>query len=71
VPLVAQCPVDRSGSASILARHVLPRGSFTSTDDLAAKLDAYVAWYRQHDRPFRWSYRPKSWSESRSFRRAA
>jgi transposase len=47
---------------SILSRHVLDRGSFTSTDDLAAKIDAYVAWYLQTDRPFRWSYRPKSWS---------
>src|SRR5262249_59808728 len=47
---------------SILQRHVLARGSFTSTDDLAAKLDAYVGWYLTTDRPFRWSYRPKSWS---------
>jgi transposase len=46
---------------SILARHVLARGSFNSTDDLAAKIDAYVAWYLATDRPFRWSYRPKSW----------
>jgi transposase len=47
---------------SILARHVLARGSFTSTDDLAAKIDAYVAWYLRAERPFHWSYRPKSWS---------
>ncbi len=50
---------------SILARHILRRGSFTSTDELAAKIDAYVAWYLETDRPFRWSYRPKSWDESR------
>ena len=24
-------------------------------------LDAYVEWYLTTDRPFRWSYRPKSW----------
>jgi len=53
---------------SILSRHVLARGSFTSTDDLAAKIDAYVAWYLQTDRPFRWSYRPKSWSSQPSRR---
>ena len=47
---------------SIFARQVLARGSFTSTDDLAAKIDAYVAWYLDNDRPFRWSYRPKSWA---------
>ena len=47
---------------SILSRQLLERGSFTSTDDLAAKLDAYVAWYLETDRPFPWSYRPKSWS---------
>lgn len=28
---------------SILGRQVLTRGSFTSTDDLAAKIDSYVA----------------------------
>ena len=45
---------------SILGRHVLARGSFTSKEDLAAKVDAYVAWYLKTDRPFHWSYRPKS-----------
>ena len=49
---------------SILARHLLLRGSFTSTDDLEAKIHAYVVWYLATDRPFRWSYRPKSWRES-------
>ena len=38
---------------SNLTRQLLARGSFTSTDDLAAKIDAYVAWYLQTDRPFR------------------
>lgn len=47
---------------SILSRQLLVRGSFTSTDDLAAKIDAYVAWHLETDRPFRWSYWPKSWS---------
>jgi transposase len=46
---------------SILGRHVLARGSFTSPDDLAAKIDAYVEWYLKTDQPFQWSYRPKSW----------
>ena len=47
---------------SILGRHVLARGSFTSQEDLAAKVDAYVEWYLKTDRPFHWSYRPKSWT---------
>jgi DDE superfamily endonuclease len=38
---------------SILGRHVLARGSFTSQDDLAAKVDAYVEWYLKTDQPFR------------------
>ena len=45
---------------SILGRHVLARGSFTSLDDLAAKVHAYVEWYLKTDQPFHWSYRPKS-----------
>ena len=49
---------------SILGRQLLARGSFSSKEDLAAKIDAYVAWYLQNDRPFKWSYRPKSWAES-------
>jgi transposase len=36
---------------SILGRHVLSRGSFTSTDDLTAKIDSYVAWYLATDHP--------------------
>jgi transposase len=50
---------------SILGRHVLARGSFTSQDDLAAKVDAYVEWYLKTDQPFRWTYRPKSWRRDR------
>jgi hypothetical protein len=46
---------------SILGRHVLSRGAFTSQEDLAAKVDVYVEWYLRTDRPFRWSCRPKSW----------
>ena len=39
---------------SILGRHVLSRGSFTSIDDLAAQIDRYVDWYLTTDHPFRW-----------------
>jgi transposase len=46
---------------SILGRQLLARGSFTSIEDLAAKLKAYIVWYLRTDQPFRWSYRPKSW----------
>jgi hypothetical protein len=30
------------------------RGSFTSTDDLAATIEGYVARYLEGDRPLRW-----------------
>jgi hypothetical protein len=36
---------------SILDRRVLTRGSFISTDDLAAKIDAYVAWHIKFGEP--------------------
>ena len=40
---------------------ILARGSFTSLDDLAAKVHAYVERYLKTDQPFHWNYRPKSW----------
>lgn len=46
---------------SILDKHVIARGSFTSREDLRTKLYEYMLWYNQADRPFHWSYRPKSW----------
>lgn len=51
---------------SILGRRVLARGSFTSKGDLAAKIDAYVAWHINTGEPFHWSYRPKSWGISQA-----
>ena len=42
---------------SILARKVLKRGSFTSVEDLKAKVLAFIAYYnRTMARPFRWNY---------------
>jgi putative transposase len=42
---------------SILARKVLKRGSFTSVEDLKAKVLALIAYYnRTMARPFRWNY---------------
>jgi transposase len=46
----------------ILDRRVIARGSFTSTDDLCEKIYNYMLWHNLTDQPFRWSYRPKSWS---------
>jgi transposase len=43
---------------SILARKLLRRGSFTSTDDLQAKVLAFIAYYnRTMAKPFQWAYR--------------
>jgi transposase len=42
---------------SILARKVLKRGSFTSVEDLRAKVLAFIAYYnRTMAKPFRWNY---------------
>ena len=42
---------------SILARKVLRRGSFTSVEDLKAKVLASIAYYnRTMAKPFRWNY---------------
>ena len=48
---------------SILDRRVLARGSFVSLADLEEKIYAYMHWHNETDRPFEWSYRPKSWSQ--------
>jgi hypothetical protein len=47
---------------SILQRRVLQRGSFSSKDDLRDKLYQYMWWHNEREHPFKWSYRPKSWS---------
>jgi transposase len=45
---------------SILARKVLRRGNFTSTADLKAKLEAFMAYFnRIMAKPFRWTYQGK------------
>jgi transposase len=42
---------------SILARKVLKRGSFTSVEDLKAKVLSFIAYYnRTMAKPFRWNY---------------
>jgi putative transposase len=42
---------------SILARKVLRRGSFTSVEDLKARVLAFIAYYnRTMAKPFRWNY---------------
>jgi hypothetical protein len=45
---------------SILARKVLKRGSFSSVEDLEAKVRAFIEYYnRTMARPFRWTYQGK------------
>ena len=44
---------------SILVRKVIKRGSFTSVEDLEAKVLAFIEYYnRTMARPFRWTYKP-------------
>jgi hypothetical protein len=49
---------------SILAKHVLARGSFTSLDDLRRKIYDYLVWFNETGHIFNWTYQPKSWSEN-------
>jgi transposase len=49
---------------SILQRRVLTRGSFRSKEELADRVTRYILWHNHSARPFRWSYRPKSWIDS-------
>ncbi len=45
---------------SILVRKVLRRGSFISTDDLKARIEAFIAYFNQTlAKPFRWTYAGK------------
>jgi hypothetical protein len=46
---------------SILVRKLLRRGSFTSVEDLAAKVLAFIAYYnRTMTKPFKWTYQGKA-----------
>jgi hypothetical protein len=48
---------------SLLARHVLARGSFSSLEELRKRVYDYMLWFNAQDAPpFRWTYRPRSWS---------
>ncbi len=42
---------------SILARRVLKRGNFPSTDALEQRIRAFIAYCNQTARPFKWTYR--------------
>jgi len=41
---------------SILVRRLLRRASFTSTADQRAHILAFIAYFNQHAKPFRWTY---------------
>ena len=46
---------------SVLVRKLLRRGSFTSVEDLQAKVLAFIAYYnRTMAKPFRWTYQGKA-----------
>lgn len=45
---------------SILARKVIRRGNFTSTDDLKTKIKAFIAYFNNTmAKPFKWTYQGK------------
>jgi transposase len=41
---------------SILVRRLLKRGSFTSVEDLRTRILAFITYYNQTAKPFRWTY---------------
>ena len=41
---------------SILVRRLLRRASFPSTAELAARILAFIAYFNQHAKPFRWTF---------------
>ena len=46
---------------SILVRKLLKRGSFTSIEDLQAKVLAFIDYYNQTmAKPFKWTYQGKA-----------
>jgi hypothetical protein len=46
---------------SILVRKVLKRGSFTSVEELQAKVLAFIDYYNQSmAKPFKWTYQGKA-----------
>ena len=46
---------------SILVRKLLKRGSFTSIEDLRAKVLAFIDYYNQTmAKPFKWTYQGKA-----------
>jgi hypothetical protein len=48
---------------SLVARHVLRRGSFRSKEELRLALEGSTLWYNEHGRHFHRTYRPKSWDQ--------
>ena len=45
---------------SILVRKLLKRGSFTSVQDLEAKVLAFIDYYNLTAKPFKWTYQGKA-----------
>lgn len=45
---------------SILVRKLLKRGSFVSVDELEAKVLAFIGYYNQTAKPFKWTYQGKA-----------
>jgi DDE superfamily endonuclease len=41
---------------SILVRRVLKRGNFASVDELRARILAFIAYFNQTAKPFKWTY---------------
>ena len=41
---------------SILVRRVLKRGNFTSVEELRARILAFIGYFNQTAKPFKWTY---------------
>ncbi len=45
---------------SVLVRKLLKRGSFASIEELEAKVLAFICYYNQTAKPFKWAYKGKA-----------
>jgi hypothetical protein len=55
-------PIDNQSEIwfSILARKVIRRGNFVSTEDLKTKIEAFIAYFNTTvAKPFKWTYQVK------------
>jgi hypothetical protein len=49
-------------NAQLLAEYRALVNELPTQQDLAEKVTRYILWHNERGKPFRWSYRPSSWT---------